>query len=442
MSDPQPNLDAWLEVRLRALAGVLPHDTTLADRVLARLAADAVRPQSNRSVHLRRWIMRSSLGLAAALGLAAGAWSLLGTPRPAFAVLDVTARLRSLHSLHLKGEFTGSKNFGGPHSLEIFLREPDCMRVDGMTLNNNGRVTTLDMAYAPDGFTVVNHADQSVNRVTVPPADRHPEQLHLQVTSQLQTYLQMMFGPARPSADFHRVRAEEIAGVGTDVYQCPTGDQGTVTVWFNPVTQLPVRTEFGPVRFDTIEANPVIPDAVFHPPVPPGYTMVQPKLVPLTDPDAEAESGDNCSFDGMHLNVRCLLDLPDGDVLACWCLYDSAARDQDLKLPDAKAQLTIRSQRGTTYVEHLLHADARPGGWHWRWSLLRPATPPPAGPFVMLSFKAQKPGSSNSGEVTEIPLVFRPDDLPHQIDTLQRQTLPPGSTPMTLEQIEAAASTN
>jgi hypothetical protein len=433
-----------LEARLRALADAIPTDPGLAGRVVAQITAADVRPRSSRSVQLRRWIMRSAIGLAATAAVAAAVWSLVGTPRPAFAVEDVIGRLRSLHSLHLKGVVAGGKYTGGPHPIEFFIREPDCMRFDGQTVNENGRIRILDLAYAPDRFTMIDHTKREVRTVQIsPPVDttapRLPADLRSQVADQLQMFLQMMFGPDQSAGGFHRVRTEAINGTATDVYQCAVTDGGTITVWFNPATRLPVRTEYGAVMFDTIEADPVIPDAVFHPAVPVGYAVAQVKRAPTTKSDAETCG--SCVVDSFHMGVTSLLTLPGGNLLVCWHLFDSRAPGDDLRLPDAHARVTFTSSNRVTYTEQLLHADETPAGWHWRWSLLRPTTPPPQGAMTALTAALTRNDRGGGGFLTNLALAFPPDTLPAKVEALQQFTLPPGATPMTLEQIEAAGKT-
>ena len=340
--------------------------------------------------------------------------------------------LRSLNSLHIKGEFAGGKDFGGPHPIEIFIREPDCLRVNGHTANDNGRIRITDTVYAPDRFTLIDETDKTVTTILAPPAAPNVSHLRAEVADQMQTFLQMMFGPDQDEADFHRVRSETVGGVATDVYECSVGTGVTHTVWFNPATRLPVRTAYGPIWFDTIEADPVIPDAVFHPAVPVGYAVVRPTTVPTTRPDVETTGG--CIVNGVHLNVSTLLALPGGDVLICWHLFDRRDPGADLKLPDGESRVSFTGGHGATYAEHLLHADPTPAGWHWRWSLLRPDRKPTGLALVTVTLTDHR----GRGILTNLALAFPAYAVAARVQAAQRLTLPPGTTPMTLSQIDAA----
>lgn len=430
-----------IERRLGSLGAAIPSDPDFADRLQARITAEAIRPLPAQSFQLRRWLLKSSLGLAASVGIAAGVWSLISS-RPAFAIGELPNRLTSLHSLHLKGTLRSGGD-AADHPLEIYVREPDCYRLNGQVIDSNGVVSTCDTVCDADHLTLIMHATKNfvVGKITSTDA-------RMQTAQMLQSQLQMMFGP-KTAADFRQIRRERVAGVNADVYESSPAGGPSVTVWLNPKTQLPVQTELGSqtaagpnVKFDTIEADPVIADSIFHPAVPTGYAVVQPKLPAVVDPDAAAEWGENYTLsdaDGKatHLKFRYLVHLSNGDVLLCWCLYSTGARDQDLKLPDGQTRLTVTASNGTPYSEHLLHADATAGGWHWRWSVLRPTKPAPALTILTMEVRGSQ---GDRCLITELPVYFRSEDLPKQVELLQKQTLPAGAAPMTLAEIEDAVT--
>lgn len=376
--------------------------------------------------------MRTSLGAAAAC-VVTGIVSLLSS-RPAFAIDELPDRILSLHSLHLRGVM----QLKGDHPLQIFLREPDCFRCDGAVADSNGVINTFDTVCSGDHISYTNHADKTV---TIAPVNE--QDARMQTAQMLQGFVQMMFGPRNRLSQFKKVRTEKVAGVQTDVYQSDVPGIAGVTIWFNPRTQLPVQTELdttqkggGDMRFDLIEADPVLADSVFHPAVPGGFAVIQPNLAAAVDPDAAAALGESGTFGDAHgnqtrISLRYFVSLGDGDVLCCWCLYDTADRAQDLKLPDRQTSVAFTTPDSAPYTEQLLHADATAGGWHWRWSLLHPAKAPGSVMAVQVAIRAH----NNRGNFTELPVSFPPADLAKEVDTLQRQTLPAGIAPMTLEEI-------
>ncbi|HTV46820.1 MAG TPA: sigma-70 family RNA polymerase sigma factor [Phycisphaerae bacterium] len=341
---------------------------------------------------------------------------------------DIFQRILSLNSLDLKGVIYAPD---GVHPIELYAQQPDLCRIKGF----NGSQSTDVIITAEHVLTI----DPVSKTATIEPENRSDAEY--QVADILQNGVQMLFGGAQ---NFKQLRSETLSGIQTDVYQGQIPEQGEIDVWVNPVTGLPVKTAFyqpdskqpdQPIgEFDTIEFNPSIPAAVFAPKIPPDYTIIQSKPI-----DAVSGGGLNGSsaftYGNMHACIRYSIALGNGDVLMCWYLYDDRNPADDLKLPDAKNTLTITSMTGVVYSEHLLHADVTPQGYHWRWSLLRPAKSM-ENSATMISVMG-KDASGSEGDDVISPVIFLPKDLPERVKSLQLLTLPAGYAPMTLSQIEA-----
>jgi hypothetical protein len=426
-----------LEGRLRSLSGLVGEDPEFVQRVLDRIAAEAAPPRALRPTQLQRWIMRSVIGLAASLLLGAAVWStlLFVTPQVARAVNDIPQRLSSLNALHLKGVVHAPD---GPHPYELFVQRPDHCRVKGQICAGSKQYGSVKRCRITDIIITAEHRitlDTSARTATIEP--NTAEDATAQVTEILQNHLQLMFG-ASPS--FTKLRSEALGSMQADVYESRVGPL-QIKLWFDPHSELPVKTAVSRTapgkpeellaEFDTIEANPVLDAAVFDAKVPEGFAVIRP--TPATASNPEATYG-GCSFGHLHISQRYNIALQQGDVLSCWCLYDDRRPGEDLKLPDGNCKLAITSTTGIAYTEHLLHADATPKGYHWRWSLLHPTKPTEKSPLA-ITWQA-KDGNGSSGQNTVMPVVYRPEELAQRIESLQRQTLPAGGVPMTLELIK------
>jgi len=427
--------DINLEGRLRSLPRLVGEDPEFVQRVLDRIAAEAVPPLVLRPTQLQRWIMRSVIGLAASLMLGAAVWSilLLVTPRAAQAVNDIPKRMSSLNSLHLKGVVHSPD---GPHPYELFVQRPDHCRIKGQICAGKtyGRLgcRITDIIITDEHRIIV---DTLARTATIEP--NTAEDAKAQVAEILQNHFQLMFGA---SPDFKKLRSEAMGRIQADLYESHVGTV-QIKLWIDPKRELPIKTAISRsapgkpeellAEFDTIEANPVIDAAVFDTKIPEGFAVIRP--TPATASNPEGTYG-GCSFGHLHFSQRYKIALQQGDVLSCWCLYDDRHPGEDLKLPDANCKLTITSTTGIAYTEHLLRADPTPSGFHWRWSLLHPTKPTEKSP-VAITWQA-KDGNGSSGQNTAMPVVYPPEELPQRVDALQRQTLPAGGVPMTIDQMK------
>lgn len=418
-----------LEVRLALLGNSLAADPAFVQRVLDQIKTQNIRPAPPYSIQLRHWIMRGSIGLAAGILLIIAIASIYFIECcSAYAIDGVAQRVLSLDSLHLKGiVYVG----GYPHPI-VFAQQPDRCRLNGH-IDDSG----------PNGIVSTDQIITADQRITLFPDSKtamiekeNPEDAREQVAHILQNQVQLMFGAA---TNFNRERSETLNGIQTDVYESRLEPSARVEIWFNPKTGLPVKTVIyhadagQPERplgqFDTIDPNPKIDPAVFNPTIPPDYKIIHP--VPALVVYPESTYG-GCTVGHLHFCTRLLIALDNGNVLACWALFDDQNPTHDLDLPNAQTTMTIQSTDGPSFAQTLLHADPTPIGYHWRWSLLRPAKPL-QNPFA-LSWTVNR--DKSQGQNINVPTTYKPQDLPDRVIEFQKQTLPPGGNPMTLQEIE------
>jgi hypothetical protein len=424
-----PNMN--LESRLASLGGSVGDDSDFVQQVLNQIERENIRPDRSASMELKGRMMRSAIGLAAAILIGTAIWSIfIETPRPAYGIEGVVGRVLSLNSLHLKGVVYVT---GSACPIELFAQQPDRCRVSRPAdqSGRSGIASTDTIITADQHITLDAHAKIA----TIQSEDS--EDARGQVAEILQSEVQMMFGAAK---NFTKARSETLNGIQTDVYESRIESIMRDEIWFNPKTGLPVKTvvyqtEAGqPDRilgeFDTIEPNPQIDPAVFKPAIPSGYVVVHPKPPSALFPEL---TYGGFTVGHFHFSNRLLIALNNGNILACWCLFDEQNPGKDLDVPDANTTMTIKSTDDVSYSEHLLRADPTPSGYHWRWSLLRPTTPTQEG--VLISWSAEH--DHDNSQNIKFPIVYKPQDLPDRVINLQKQTLPPGGEPMTLGEIES-----
>lgn len=429
-----------LERRLRLLPATVTEDAGFVGSVMARIEDEGIEPGNVRTIQIRRWIMRSSVGLAAAIILGViGWWMLASSPRPALAADEIAHRMFALQTLHFKGTIY-PKEDGMGRAIEVFVQEPDSCRVNGyMSTGPNGSTIT-DLIITPREVITI---DPEARTATVLPGNA--EDAKMQVSQTLQGLGQMMFGIG---PGFKMVRSEKIGDVDTDVYENRVDPRTRIVLWLNSATQLPVRTETYWVdaakgdrlasRFDTIEGNTAIDPSLFSPTYGAGWTITYPNA--HADADTIALSHNSCRFGNMVLSVRYSVSLGNGDLLICWCLFDSTNPGGDLNLGKAIKSLTFSAPGVAKYSERLLHADVTGRGWHWRWSVLHPDRNP-GEEVAILSVKAMS-ADGNSGEMANAPVIYKAEEIEKQIEALQKQTLPAGGKTMTLEEIEGSSGSH
>jgi RNA polymerase sigma factor (sigma-70 family) len=346
---------------------------------------------------------------------------------------NIFQRILSLNSLHVKGLLYTPD---GTHPIELFAQQPDFCRVNGHYDDSgpNGPQTTDVIITAEHVLTL----DAASKTETIEPENRIDAEY--QIAEVLQNFVQMLFGADQ---NYTKLRSETLSGVQTNVYQGLIAQQARIEVWVNPATGLPVKAVLYQTshnqpdqplgEFDTIEPNPSISAAVFDPKIPSDYTIIQTKPIDATNGGGLYGSSGS-SFGNMQIGVRYSIALNNGDVLLCWYLYDDRNHAENFMSHYVNNMLTINSMTGMAYRQYLLHADAAPQGYHWRWSLLRPANPT-ENPAAIISILA-KDASGDSNEETIQPIIFLPKDLPELVQKLQLLTLPAGYAPMSLSQIE------
>jgi outer membrane lipoprotein-sorting protein len=421
--DRKDPLERRLESLGRALPGRSPDFTRSVLHKLAGEPAGNVDPPDTRAPHLKRWIMRGTLGLAASVLIGAFAWTLLvNEPQPAYGMRDVRTRLAGARSIRVAGHSEDGSRF------EIFVERPDrSYRVQ------RGVRTVMTSARQ----MVV---DDKAKTATIGPSN--PFDARVLVEYALQNLvLDTILGPARDRLT--KTRSERVGDVDADVYHA-TLDNGPpavqTEVYLNPRTGLPIKSvllvthqgKASPiVTIDQIEPNATAPADAFDFIPPANYAV---KQVASDTHDADAEMMGSGSAGTIRFGVRHAFEVADGRAaVVCWSLYDTKHPADDLKLPSPNT-FTVTGPK-SDFTERLLHADPTPNGHHWRWSLLIPSDPATrvADNFPTLRLTVKSNVLSN----TAPPVRFDRDELAQLILEGQRRTLPPGQQPITLDAIES-----
>jgi outer membrane lipoprotein-sorting protein len=420
-----------LERRLQSLPLMLRKELDFTSGVLRRIEAENVRPESTRSVRIKTWLLRSAMGLAAGILVAVLVCMFVNSPRPALAMEEVEKHLLSLESVHVKGTIYPRGQSGG-RPIEIFAQQPDHCLVNGYLNIGPTNISSFNVLVTPQQTVIF---DPSAMTADVLP--QTAEDARMQVSRELEAMKHIMFGDA---PGFQRVRSEKLHGLDTDVYENSTDPHTRFELWVDPQTRLPVQSEMyetdalNParlwLRLDTIETNPTIDRAVFDQTFGPGWKVTYPNALAVL-----GSAFNSVQFGNLLCSDRFLVSLGNGNLLLCWCLYDTTEPANDMGALDKLKSVTFSAPDGTKYTEHLLHADSTTTGFHWRWSLLNPGkqTADPA-PAISMQCKDKR---GDTAELVDYPVVYNPLDLAQRVQDLQKQTLPPGKSPMTLEQIES-----
>jgi outer membrane lipoprotein-sorting protein len=377
--------------------------------------------------------MKASIGIAASVMVGAVLWTLFPAARPAYALADLPQRLRSIDTLHLKGTIFASDAPGEGHSIEIFLQRPDRIRINGYMGYSPKGAISYDNISTPEHRIIINSADKSA---VIAPSSAADQRMNFEQLFQMEV-VTLMIGPS-PQSDFKKLRTEPLDGIAADVYQSDHTGEGMsdrMVVWLDPSTGLPVKAqsymkfpgkpEHLAEELDTIEAGVPIPPGTFDFQPPADYK------VSYTDEAPTLESG---SAGHTAVDVRFGFDVGQRGVLLCWRAYDQ--RHPALPYDAAKdgSSVTFVSEKGVQYAQQLLHSDPVPTGPAWRWSFLLPLMPTdPADKGLTLIVRDRARDTLSLGFR---PVQLNEDDQKRLIEQAQSLTMPPGATPVPLEQLE------
>jgi outer membrane lipoprotein-sorting protein len=431
MSAPDDlDIDLQMEQQLESLSRSLPEAPGFVPAVMSRIAAEAVQPVV--SHFYKRWIMKASIGLAASVMIGAFLWTLFPGSHPVYGMSDLPQRLLTVDTLHLKGTIYSPNGHDAGHPIEIFLERPDRVRVNGyMAYGPTGATSLMQINNPKQKITV----DDSRKSVVISPSTPVDQRMSFEQMFQMEV-VTLMLGPS-PDNDFRKLRSESLGGVMTDVYQSTTKQDGLsarMMVWLDPATGLP-RQARAYMRFgtkpeqlvediDTIEAGVPIPDGTFEYQAPADYTVTQSDVTPVL------ESGVAGNTD---LEVRFVFDLDHRGVLMCWREFNPSNPAIPYDPTKDHANTTFRSEKGVQYAEQVLHTDPVAGGAPWRWSLLTPVKPTAPDDDALIVAVGSGGGQLSLGLR---PVQMNPDDLKLYIEQAQGLTMPPGATPVPLEQLE------
>jgi hypothetical protein len=447
-------LESDLEAPLRGLREELNIQPPLVEGVMREVRKQHVMP---RRPGTRRWLLSSSLGLAAAV--AAACWFGFGLrATPAYGIEDVLTALLKVKSVHVKGKLFRARGDGkGVMEVptEFFVERPCRSWGQGVGFSND------------DPPRITYHAQDGKLSKYVDPAERtfiihddDPLLAELGVEGTLQNLLidKLHEGGAE---QFHKVGQEKINGRLTDRYEriqlgaetwrgSNKYDGDKYVVWLDPTTGLPVRTAsyyFAGPRPDQlhlsviedIEANVAARPEMFEFDPPEGFRVI----------DARGQkqellfggSGGNGS-ERMGIGPASL-NIDDRALLVCWAAYDIAQTpplETELEGPAGRiiepGKYTVISGPNPY---HLVVLRADPGNdFHWRWSLLVPVDPDRriGDDAPELRMNAKGGGSIGMGING---LRFPRQRLENIVVEIQRLTLPPGApnaAVFTLAQIE------
>lgn len=408
--------------RLEALGrSAPPRSPDFTRRVMDTVANEhpgSARPQ--RTLQLKRWIMRASIGVAACALIGAFTWTLLvSEPQRAYGIQDIRERLAGVNSIRIAGRaHDGSR-------IEIYAARPDRSYRVQRTLRT---VTTGDKHMV---------LDDAAKTATLGPSSAFEARYVVEMVLQ-NLLVDQLLGPAKDRLT--KVRAERVGDVEADVYESVLGDGPRAVrseVFLDPRTGLPVKSvlhmragdkEVPVITFDEIQADAPAPAGVFDFRAPDGYALRQTDAQP-----ANAEMVGAGGATGTRLRVRYALEVAGGRaMLLCWSLYGLSAPADDLKLP-APDTFTVTGPR-SPYTHVPLRSDPSAEGFHWRWSLFVPTDPAVRVADNPISFQVKADGAT-LGCSTQA-LRFGPDELPRLILEAQQRTLPPGGKLLTLQQIE------
>jgi outer membrane lipoprotein-sorting protein len=419
-----------LEKNLESLGRSLPESGDFVSTVMSRLAVETVEPVRTHSY--ARWIMKTSIGLAAGTLLGVALWAFLPPSRASYAFADMPQRLRSVENLHLKGILYNYDGGQKGYPIEFFLQRPDRYRINGTRAFTQNGVEEHDVIATSDHIVYVDDTHKSVVVSATTAVD---QRVDFEQIFQMEV-VSLMLGPSQGN-DFKNIRTEPLGGISADLYEAVHTEQNVTDrsdVWLDPATGLPLQARFF-IKFgnkaerlteeiDTIDAVTPIPAETFDFKPPIGYAVSH------LDQPATLESG---GVDHISVEVRFVFNLDNRGILICWRVFDPRDPTRLFDPVKDRVAVTFRSGRGVDYAEQILHSDPVPQGPPWRWSLLIPSKP-------IDSTDGDLNLTARSASRSQLSLGFRPvqfDALEQKtlIEQAQSLTLPPGSTPVPLDQL-------
>jgi outer membrane lipoprotein-sorting protein len=409
--------DSELENRLEALGRAMPEAENFVPLVLARVTAAS---PMVRGRFYGSWFMKASIGAAASVLVGVAIWTLISPPPAAFAMADLPQRLRSFPTLHLKGTIYPPQG-GAGRPFELFIQRPDHLRINGLV----GALHDGKLVVGPDQLMLV---DAQAKTVTVRAETSVDSRVFFEEIYQSEV-LSLMLGPST-QGEFKKVRSETLSGGPADVYELSPGS-GRTDVWINRVSGLPVKSQtYGRSGQlieddDVIEIGIPIPQAAFGFQPPADYKVIHIDTAPHLKERV---------FGNLVVEIRFVFDLHRHGDLLCWRLYDRTRPAREVDLDKEHVRWTFRSPKGD-YTEQLLHADPDPRGGPWRWSLLKPPNLADAGERNGDVFIALRKDGKELALGLE-PVQFEDDELKGLVEQAQLLTMPAGSIPVPLEQME------
>ena len=437
-----------LNTRLIELGAILARDGTLADQVLSQVKLHRSHDRLSRG-SLKRRILQSSFGLAAAAALLLAMWSTIAPPKAAYGIEAMADAMAKVKSLHVKGTICHFKEgkLVAQAPTEYFVERPYRFWSTGAGFSDNA---LPKLSYrARDGKSSI---------FVVPDEKRcylggdSPLLAELDVEGAIQGRLLYKLLGASPKG-FHKVGEEKIDGRIAHRYErvqqaSPAeGDGDKLVVWLNPDNGLPLRAAgyvfVGPNPGDLVmswtedlEVN-VPPRANLFDFTPPdGYDVIRSngRESPF---QSVSGIGDESSRSGPALNIN------DRALLIGWAAYDRSRTpdlEEELEGPwgreIAPGKFSVVS--GDRKYRHIFLRTDADEDFHWRWTLAVPEDPKQKIGFDMPTLRIKCAGGSASH--TLFGLRFPRERLAKLVVELQQFTLPadaPAGSAFTLDELEA-----
>lgn len=441
--------DEELETRLVALGDALTRDDSVAENVILQIRrAPRFAPETRYGV--KRRIVQSSLGLAAAATVLIAAWLAISPqPRAAYGIEDMADALSKVKSLHVKGtmyDYDAGKRVAQAPT-ECFVERPCRSWNTFVSLCGNA---PPKLSYrARDGKRSI-HVIPDEKKYFL--SEDSPLLAELVVEREIQAQLPHKLLGASPEG-YRKVGEEKIRGAIAHRYEriqrsSPAeGGAEKHVIWLNPDNGLPLRAAgyvfIGPKPEDLVmswtedlEVN-----------VPPRAEMFD-----FTPPDAYEvirSNGEESPFQfssgigSESVRSGPALNINDRALLTCWAAYDSSqtpALEEEQQgpwgreIPPGKFSIVSGDRK---YRHIFLRADAAEG-FHWRWSLVVPRDDEQKIGFDTPTLRVKcKRGSAS---VALFGLRFPRERLGRLIVELQQFTLPddaPADAAFTLSELEA-----
>lgn len=388
---------------------------------------------------------------AASLLIAAIAVTLLLPPtRHVYGIESVPDRLAQVQTIRQRGYrliYPGNDLDAEPIriALEYAIRRPDRCRMTTYSITDNRREP-------PQVVVAEGYCSGQQMLVDFPATkERLSSQWSIlegwvQTEVRARFLVDTLFGS--PDAQYKKSFSEAYRGRPCDVYEARDDDSEfdepvVSRIWVDAQTGFPVRSTRDALRSDgtlrrlqeweQIEVNVALDDAVFEPPLPDGYKLVEtppkPSKSPLESRYQSAGYGGNDKLEAWHA-----LQITEHAALVVWRRSTPQAGENGAV--DWLSGLKLDLYGDKRPVEHQwLYQSFSPDVWNWSLVSVRGAALPSRG-GVRLVLKTKDLHST----IVVAPLRFPPQGLEKIVAAAVQATLPPEAPRFTLDDLRRRAS--